>query len=122
VLRFSDAHPDMRIALILPTAMLGPGDVGPAPTAAFVLKLLRGKLESVLPGWHRTVDARDAALAVTEVSGTPTPTKPTSAGKRLLVSRPMSLARRLARRPLSATMDDTAGWFRSRRTAEEVKP
>jgi nucleoside-diphosphate-sugar epimerase len=132
VLRFSEEHPGMRIVLILPAAMLGPGDVGPTPTGAFVLKLLRGELAFVLPGWQRIVDARDVAFAaaeaidrgrsgeryviggrrypvaeiyrsVTEVSGRPTPTKPISAAKLLFLSRILSLASRLTRRPPPVT-------------------
>jgi dihydroflavonol-4-reductase len=128
VLRFCDARPAMRIVLILPTVMLGPGDVGPTPTGAFILKLLRGELKFVLPGWHRIVDARDVAFAVvqaidkgksgerfvvggcrysvaeiyqavSEVSGRPTPTKQISSGKLLLLSRIMSLASTVTRRP-----------------------
>jgi dihydroflavonol-4-reductase len=128
VRRFSEGHPGIRIVLILPTAMLGPGDVGPTPTGAFVLKLLRGEIKFVLPGWHRIADARDVARAiaesmtkgkrgeryviggrrysvaevyraVTQVSGKPTPTKSIAAGKLLLASRLMWLVSKVTGRP-----------------------
>jgi dihydroflavonol-4-reductase len=128
VLRFLELRPGMRIILILPTVMLGPGDVGPTPTGAFVLKLLRGQIKFVLPGWHRIADARDVAFAVaesinrgqrgerfviggrrysvaeiyqavTQVSGKPTPTKSITPGKLLLASRLMWLVSKVTRRP-----------------------
>ncbi|MEW6264508.1 MAG: NAD-dependent epimerase/dehydratase family protein [Thermodesulfobacteriota bacterium] len=128
VLRFLDRHPQIRIVLILPTVMLGPGDVGPTPTGAFVLKLLRGEMRFVLPGWHRIADARDVARAVveaidqgrhgerylvggrrysvaeiyqavTQVSGRPTPTKQITLRKLLLASRLMLLVSRITGRP-----------------------
>lgn len=127
VLRFAKAHPDLRLILILPAAMLGPGDIGPTPTGAFLLNLLRRKLAFVLPGWHRLVDARDVARAsveaitkgssgerfliggrrypvaevyqaLTQASGVPTPTRPISPAKLLLLSRLMVLASRVTRR------------------------
>lgn len=128
VFRFLDAHPEVRVALVLPSVMLGPGDRGPTPTGAFVLKLLQGKVPFVLPGWHRIVDVRDAARAVveaidrgrrgerylvggrryevaelyrtiTEVTGRPTPTRRISARKLLVAARVMQLGSALTGRP-----------------------
>lgn len=130
VVRFLAAHPEVRVVRVLPTVMLGPGDRGPTPTGSFVLRLLDGKIPFVLPGWHRIVDARDVAAAVlaaaergargarylvggrryevaelyrtlTEVTGTPTPTRRISPRRLLLASRVMALGAALTgRRPL----------------------
>ncbi len=128
VLRFAREHTASRVVLVLPAVMLGPGDVGPTPTGAFVLKLLQGEIKFVLPGWHRIVDARDVAHAVAEcmnkgksgeryllggrrysitafyqavsqASGRPTPAKTIAPGKLLLVSRMMLLVSKVTGRP-----------------------
>jgi nucleoside-diphosphate-sugar epimerase len=108
--------------------MLGPGDAGPTPTGAFVLKVMRGELKFVLPGWHRLVDARDVAWAAAEAitrgrpgeryvlggrrwsvaevfqavsraSGAPVPAKVIPPRRLLLASRVMALAARFTGRP-----------------------
>jgi dihydroflavonol-4-reductase len=130
VLAFLDGHPALRSVLVLPSVMLGPGDRGPTPTGSFVLKLLRGEVPFVLPGWHRIADARDVAHAVVEaidrgergerfvvggprvevaeicrtlaeVTGRPGPARPISPGKLLMVAHAMRLAAAVTgRRPL----------------------
>lgn len=61
---FAEEHPEIRIVLLLPSVMLGPGDRGPTPTGAFVKKVMEGKIRQLLPGYHRIVDVRDTAKAV----------------------------------------------------------
>ncbi len=46
VLKFLESHPDMRIVLILPTVMLGPGDRAPTPTGNFLLNIMNLRVES----------------------------------------------------------------------------
>ncbi len=66
IFRFMDSHPNLRIVLILPSVMLGPGDSGPTPTGNMVKKFLEGEIKFILPGSLCIVDARDVALAVIE--------------------------------------------------------
>ncbi len=128
VLSFQENHPHIRIVSVLPSVMLGPGDRGPTPTGSFVLKLLRGEMKFVLPGAHRIADARDVAHAVveamrrgkqgerylvggpkvpmaeiyqtlTEVTGRPTPTQSITPGKLMMMSRLMTVASWITRRP-----------------------
>jgi nucleoside-diphosphate-sugar epimerase len=128
VLAFARATPALRLVLILPTVMLGPGDAGPTPTGAFVLRLLRGEMKLLVPGWQRIVDARDVAAAVAEAmtkgrsgerylmggrrysmaeiygavaqaSGRSMPTRAITPGKLLFASRLMALTAEITGRP-----------------------
>jgi nucleoside-diphosphate-sugar epimerase len=127
VLRFAQGHPEVRVVLLLPSVMMGPGDAGPTPTGAFVQKILRGELAFILPGYHRIVDARDVARAAAEAitkgesgeryllggprypvveifravsaaSARPMPSKTISPGKLLFASRLMHLASKVTGR------------------------
>ncbi len=127
VLDFQQKHPDMRIVILLPTVMLGPGDGGPSPTGAFILKVLNGAVKFILPGWHRIVDVRDVARAaveaiqkgtageryviggrrysvaeiyqtLTQVTGIPTPVKTITPKKLLFAARLMTLVSKVTRR------------------------
>jgi dihydroflavonol-4-reductase len=55
---------DLEIIYILPTAMIGPNDIGPTPSNNFILNFLKGKVKMILPGSLKIVDARDVAIAV----------------------------------------------------------
>ena len=48
VYRFLESHKDMRIVLLLPTVMLGPGDRGPTPNGNFVINYLKGKFKFII--------------------------------------------------------------------------
>lgn len=60
------AHDDMRIILIRPSLMMGPGDNGPTPAGQFILNYLKQSIPAVLPGNMPVVDVRDVAIAMTE--------------------------------------------------------
>lgn len=55
---------DLAIKLVLPSAMLGPGDSVPTPVGQSVIDYLDGKTPGILPGGFWFVDARDVALAM----------------------------------------------------------
>ncbi len=128
IFRFHRSHPDMRIVLLLPTVMLGPGDKAPTPTGKFVLNFLQGELKFILPGSMKIVDARDTAKAavlaiskgksgqryllggrkqriediiyiLAEVSGKPAPAKKISVNKLLFAARMMGLISKITRKP-----------------------
>ena len=54
----------LPVVFILPTAMFGPGDVGPTGTGSLVLNFLDRKLPGVVDGGLVAVDARDVAQAM----------------------------------------------------------
>jgi nucleoside-diphosphate-sugar epimerase len=69
VLGFLAAHPEMRISLVMPGWMHGPGDIGPTSAGQTTLDYLNGKIPGATPGTVSFVDARDvadAAIAVAE--------------------------------------------------------
>lgn len=57
-------NPDLRLVLILPGVMIGPGDSGPTTPGQFVIDYLKGNVPVVLPGGLTFVDARDVAQAM----------------------------------------------------------
>jgi dihydroflavonol-4-reductase len=61
---YRERHPDVRIVVIRPAIMAGPGDSGPTPAGRLILGLLHGKVPVVLPGNIAVVDARDVARAL----------------------------------------------------------
>lgn len=64
VRKFLHSHPDMRMAMVLPGWMFGPGDIGPTSSGQFLIDFMHGKLPGVLPGTFSVVDARDVAQHV----------------------------------------------------------
>lgn len=66
IYRFMKSYPAMRIVLILPSVMLGPGDYGPTPIGKLITNVVTGKMKIVLDGSLSIVDARDVALAAVE--------------------------------------------------------
>ncbi|QKZ06403.1 SDR family oxidoreductase [Pseudomonas eucalypticola] len=62
VQRFLRHHPDMKVTMVLPGWMFGPGDIGPTSSGQFLMDYVAGKLPGVLPGTFSVVDARDVAL------------------------------------------------------------
>ena len=54
-------NPDMRVILILPGAIIGPGDNGPTGLGRLVLDVLHGELPATPPGGFSLVDVRDVA-------------------------------------------------------------
>ena len=128
IYRLLSSHPSMRIVLLLPGVLLGPGDRGPTPTGNFVLNFLKGKVKFIIPGSMNIVDARDVALGavksihtgqsgeryliggrkypieeifkkLAEVTGKPELSKRISLTKLLLVARIMALASKITRKP-----------------------
>ncbi len=67
VYRFLGSHRDMRIVLLLPAVMLGPGDRGPTPNGNFVLNYLKENYKFIIPGSNRIADARDVAETAVSV-------------------------------------------------------
>ncbi len=61
VREFLDGHPGMFIATVLPSWMVGPGDVGPTSSGQLVMDFVRRKLPGRIPGSFSVVDARDVA-------------------------------------------------------------
>ncbi|MEM7029224.1 MAG: NAD-dependent epimerase/dehydratase family protein [Chloroflexota bacterium] len=56
-------NPDMRVVLILPGAILGPGDNGPTGIGRMCIDVLEGNLPATPPGALMMVDVRDVATA-----------------------------------------------------------
>ena len=54
-------HPDMRVILILPGAIIGPGDSGPTGMGRLIIDLLEGNLPAIPAGGFSLVDVRDVA-------------------------------------------------------------
>lgn len=59
---------DMKVVLVLPGWMLGPGDAAPTGSGQFVLDLLKKKLPALTRGATSTVDARDVAAGMIKVA------------------------------------------------------
>lgn len=57
-------HPDMRVVLILPSAIVGPGDNGPTGMGQLMIDVLKGELPAVPAGGISTVDVRDVATGM----------------------------------------------------------
>lgn len=57
-------HPDMRVILIRPGAIIGPGDNGPTGLGNMVISVLKGELPAMPPGGLQMVDVRDVAIAM----------------------------------------------------------
>jgi len=57
-------YPDLRLVMILPGVMMGPGDSGPTPPGQFLIDYLQGNVPVILPGGLTFVDARDVAQAM----------------------------------------------------------
>lgn len=62
--RYLARHQEMRIDIIRPGLMIGPGDRGPTPAGKVILKFLQQKMPFILPGNIVVVDARDVAAAM----------------------------------------------------------
>lgn len=60
---FQKTH-HIPIVQILPTAIFGPGDIGPTSTGKLILEFLTRKLPAVPAGGFSMVDARDVAQAM----------------------------------------------------------
>jgi len=128
IYRFLDSHPSMRVVMILPGAMLGPGDRGPTPMGKFVTNFLKGKFKFILPGSMNIVDARDVALGaiksihtepsaeryliggrnyqveeifkiLAEITGKPNLSKRISPAKLMLLARIMALVSKITGKP-----------------------
>lgn len=54
-------HHTLPVVLILPTAMFGPGDIGPTSTGRLVQEFLERKIPGIVDGGLSVVDARDIA-------------------------------------------------------------
>jgi dihydroflavonol-4-reductase len=54
----------LPVALILPAAMIGPGDAGPTPEGQLVLNFVKRRIPAILEGGLNFVDARDVARAM----------------------------------------------------------
>jgi dihydroflavonol-4-reductase len=63
IARFLKEH-RLPVVLILPGAMVGPGDTGPTSTGGLVLDFLARKLPGIPDGGFGMVDARDVARAM----------------------------------------------------------
>jgi dihydroflavonol-4-reductase len=59
--RFLATNPEMRIVLVQPGGMVGPGDSGPTATGEFLIRLMKGNVPVILPGQMVFADARDVA-------------------------------------------------------------
>jgi dihydroflavonol-4-reductase len=62
--QFLKSNEDMRIIIIRPSLMMGPGDNGPTPAGQFVVKYLSKNIPAVIPGNMAIVDVRDVAEAM----------------------------------------------------------
>lgn len=60
---FSRAHTELELVVLLPTVMIGPGDIGPTPIGTLMKRLVHGEMKIVLPGALNVADARDVAKA-----------------------------------------------------------
>ena len=65
-------YPDLRLVMILPGVMMGPGDSGPTTPGQFVIDYLQGNVPVILPGGLTFVDARDVAQAMLQAVHTGT--------------------------------------------------
>lgn len=54
----------MPVVLILPSAMLGPGDSGPTTLGGAIIDVIQGKFPVLVPGGLEMVDVRDVAQAM----------------------------------------------------------
>lgn len=57
-------HPDMRVIIIRPGAIVGPGDNGPTGLGNMMIEVLKGQLPAIPPGGFQMVDVRDVAKAM----------------------------------------------------------
>ncbi len=57
-------NPDMRVILIRPGAIIGPGDNGPTGMGQMLIEVLQRKLPATPPGNINYVDVRDVAAAM----------------------------------------------------------
>lgn len=64
VFEFIKEHPEMRVIIIEPGLMMGPGDYSPTRMGEFVLSFLKERMKAILPVRTGVVDARDVAEAV----------------------------------------------------------
>lgn len=62
--RYLKEHPEMRVIIIRPSLMIGPGDSGPTPAGQVIINSLNQKMPLILPGNIVLVDARDVAAAM----------------------------------------------------------
>ncbi|MDT0307364.1 NAD-dependent epimerase/dehydratase family protein [Streptomyces sp. DSM 44917] len=60
---FCREHPSVRVPLVLPGWMWGPGDAGPTSAGRLFLTVARGELRAVPRAGNHVVDARDVAFA-----------------------------------------------------------
>ncbi|MGW8848361.1 NAD-dependent epimerase/dehydratase family protein [Streptomyces xiamenensis] len=64
IARFCAEHPgELRVPLVLPGWMWGPGDEGPTSAGRLFLSVARGELRAVPRAGNHVVDARDVSLA-----------------------------------------------------------
>lgn len=58
---------EVPVSVLLPTAIVGPGDHKPTPTGQFILDYCRGKIPAYFPGGLNIVHVEDVSLAVLRV-------------------------------------------------------
>jgi nucleoside-diphosphate-sugar epimerase len=132
--QFLLAHSKMRVVLVLPSAMLGPGDRGPTPLGKMVISFLKGEMKAILPGSLALADVRDVAEGVVSaldrgesgerfliggrtyafkeivvnlarVSGLAAPSKQPPLGILIMMAHIMALASKLTGKPPALTVD-----------------
>ena len=64
LLKLAEKYISMRLIILSPALMMGPGDKAPTRMGEFVLNYLTGKIPAILPIKMAFVDARDVAKAV----------------------------------------------------------
>lgn len=57
-------NPNMRVVMILPSAIVGPNDNGPTGFGGMIIEILKEDLPAVPPGGITTIDVRDVATAM----------------------------------------------------------
>jgi dihydroflavonol-4-reductase len=69
---FCAQHDELRVPIMLPGWMWGPGDAGPTSAGLLFLALARGELSAIPQAGNHIVDARDVAFACVRAAATGT--------------------------------------------------
>jgi len=64
IFKLLQKFPDLRLVMILPGVMMGPGDSGPTTPGQFIIDYLQGNVPVILPGGLTFVDVRDVAQVI----------------------------------------------------------